>query len=138
MCLAWVSNNGFFAFDGTVKSLPCGVEDYVYDDIDTTKGQQICAGLNNLFTEVTWWYPTTGSDFNNRYVSYNYGETMKLPAGNWYTGTNTNSIRTSWTDTLVYPRPYATKYNESSAGTFPAVVGVTGLGQTVYLSLIHI
>ncbi len=128
----WMSNNGFFAFDGTVKSLPCSVEDYVYDDIDTTKGQQICAGLNNLFTEVTWWYPTTGSDFNNRYVSYNYGETMKLPAGNWYTGTNTNSIRTSWTDTLVYPRPYATKYNESSAGTFPAVVGVTGLGQTVY------
>ena len=128
----WMSNNGFFAFDGTVKSLPCGVEDYVYDDIDTTKGQQICAGLNNLFTEVTWWYPTTGSDFNNRYVSYNYGETMKLPAGNWYTGTNTNSIRTSWTDTLVYPKPYATKYNESAAGTFPAVVGVTGLGQTVY------
>jgi len=128
----WMSNNGFFMFDGTVKSLPCSVEDYVYDDIDTTKGQQINAGLNNLFTEVTWWYPTTGSDFNNRYVSYNYGETMKLPAGNWYTGTNANSIRTSWTDTLVYPKPYATKYNESAAGTFPAVIGVTGLGQTVY------
>ena len=128
----WMSNNGFFMFDGTVKSLPCSVEDYVFDDIDTTKGQQVCAGLNNLFTEVTWWYPTTGTDFNNRYVSYNYGETMKLPAGNWYTGTNANSIRTSWTDTLVYPRPYATKYNESAAGTFPAVIGVTGLGQTVY------
>ena len=128
----WMSNNGFFAFDGTVKSLPCGVEDYVYDDIDTTKGQQINAGLNNLFTEVTWWYPTTGSDFNNRYVSYNYGDSAKLPTGNWYTGTNTNSIRTSWSDTLVYPRPYATRYNESAAGTFPAVVGVTGLGQTVY------
>ena len=128
----WMSNNGFFMFDGTVKSLPCSVEDYVFDDIDTTKGQQVCAGLNNLFTEVTWWYPTTGSDFNNRYVSYNYGETMKLPAGNWYTGTNANSIRTSLTDTLVYPKPYATKYNESAAGTFPAVIGVTGLGQTVY------
>ena len=107
----WMSNNGFFAFDGTVKSLPCSVEDYVYDDVDTTKGQQISAGLNNLFTEVTWWYPTTGSDFNNRYVSYNYGDSAKLPAGNWYTGTNTNAIRTSWSDTLVYPRPYATQYN---------------------------
>jgi len=128
----WMSNNGFFAFDGTVKSLPCGVEDYVYDDIDTTKGQQITAGLNNLFTEVTWWYPTSGSDFNNRYVSYNYGDSANLPAGNWYTGTNENSIRTSWSDTLVYPKPYATRYNESAAGTFPAVVGVTGLGQTVY------
>ena len=35
-------------------------------------------------------------------------------------------------DTLVYPKPYATRYNESAVGTFPAVVGVTGLGQTVY------
>ena len=37
----WMGNNGFFSFDGTVNSLPCSVEDYVYDDIDTTKGQQI-------------------------------------------------------------------------------------------------
>jgi hypothetical protein len=54
--------------------LHCSVEDYVYDDIDTTKGQQIFAGLNNLFTEVVWWYPTQGSAFNNRSVVYNYGE----------------------------------------------------------------
>ena len=57
----WMGNNGFFSFDGTVNSLPCSVEDFVYDDIDTTKGQQICAGINNLFTEVIWWYPTSGS-----------------------------------------------------------------------------
>ena len=30
--------------------------------------------LNNLFTEVIWWYPTAGSEFNNRYVVYNYGQ----------------------------------------------------------------
>jgi len=128
----WMSNNGFFAFDGTVKSLPCSVEDYVYDDVDTTKGQQINAGLNNLFTEVTWWYPTQGSDFNNRSVVYNYGETSKMPMGNWYTNVDTNSIRTSWIDTLIYPRPYATKYNSTSTGTFPTVIGETGLGQTVF------
>ena len=63
------------------------VEDYVYDDVDTTKGQQVNAGINNLFTEVIWWYPTAGSEFNNRYVVYNYGQTNdKLPMGNWYTG----------------------------------------------------
>ena len=128
----WMSNNGFFAFDGTVKSLPCSVEDYVYDDVDTTKGQQINAGLNNLFTEVTWWYPTQGSDFNNRSVVYNYGETSKMPMGNWYTNVDTNSIRTSWIDTLIYPRPYATKYNSTNTGTFPVVIGETGLGQTVF------
>ena len=128
----WMSNNGFFAFDGTVNSLPCSVEDYVFDDVDTTKGQQICAGLNNLFTEVVWWYPSAGSDFNNRSVAYNYGESKQPPLGTWYTNTNTNFNRTSWMDTLIYPRPYATRFNSTSSGTFPTVIGQTGLGQTVY------
>jgi hypothetical protein len=128
----WMGSNGFFSFDGTVNTLPCSVEDYVYDDIDTTKGQQVCAGINNLFTEVTWWYPTSGSDFNNRYVVYNYGTVNNpLPMGNWYTGVNTNSIRTTWIDSLVYPKPYATAYNNSNTGTFPAIIGETGLGQSV-------
>ena len=128
----WMGSNGFFSFDGTVNTLPCSVEDYVYDDVDTTKGQQVNAGINNLFTEVTWWYPTAGSDFNNRYVVYNYGQTnQQVPMGNWYTGVNSNSIRTTWIDTLVYPKPYATAFNDSNTGTFPAVIGETGLGQSV-------
>ena len=128
----WMGSNGFFSFDGTVNTLPCSVEDYVYDDVDTTKGQQVNAGINNLFTEVTWWYPTAGSEFNNRYVVYNYGQTTQpTPMGNWYTGVNNNSIRTTWIDTLVYPRPYATAYNSSNTGTFPTVIGETGLGQSV-------
>ena len=128
----WMGNNGFFSFDGTVNTLPCSVEDYVYDDVDTTKGQQVNAGINNLFTEVTWWYPTSGSEFNNRYVVFNYGQNnARLPMGNWYTGTNTNSIRTTWIDSLVYPRPYATAFNSSNTGTFPVVQGETGLGQSV-------
>ena len=128
----WMSNNGFFSFDGTVNTLACSVEDYVYDDFDTTKGQQVNAGINNLYTEVTWWYPSQGSEFNDRYVVFNYGESnAKVPMGNWYTGININSIRTTWIDSLVYPRPYATAYNDSLTGTFPVVVGETGLGQSV-------
>ena len=128
----WMGNNGFFSFDGTVNTSPCSVEDYVFDDIDTTKGQQINAGINNLFTEVVWWYPSTGSDFNNRYVVYNYGQTnTPTPMGNWYTGVNTNSIRTTWIDSLVYPKPYATAFNNSNTGTFPTIIGETGLGQSV-------
>ena len=129
----WMGNNGFFSFDGTVNTLPCSVEDFVYDNANTTKGQQINAGINNLFTEVIWWYPTSGSDFNNRYVVYNYGQNnAQLPMGNWYTGTNTNSIRTTWIDSLVYPKPYATAYNSSNTGSFPVIIGETGLGQTVF------
>ena len=128
----WMSNNGFFAFDGTVNSLPCSVEDYVFDDVDTTKGQQVCAGLNNLFTEVIWWYPSAGSDFNNRSVAYNYGEAKQPPLGTWYTNTNANFNRTSWMDTLIYPQPYATAFDSTGTGTFPVVQGQSGLGKTTY------
>jgi hypothetical protein len=121
----WMSANGFFMFDGTVKSLPCSVEDYVYDQADTTKGQQIYAGLNNLYTEVVWYYPSQGSDYNNQYVIFNYGEAMK--GGVWYTGTE---ARTTWIDATVYPNPIATKFNSTATGNFPTIVGESGLGQT--------
>jgi hypothetical protein len=127
----WLSPNGFFLFDGTVKSLPCSVEDFVFTNFDTTKGQQVAAGLNNLFTEVTWYYPSSTATFNDKYVVYNYGESAltKVPGGVWYTGTE---ARTSWMDATIYPTPYATKYDSSADGTFPEVVGQDGLGQTKY------
>ncbi len=123
----WLSSNGFFMFDGTVKSLPCSVEDFVFDNFDTTKGQQVAAGINNLFTEVVWYYPSQGSSYNDKYVVFNYSEPMKN--GVWYTGTE---ARTSWIDAIVYPKPFATKYNASNNGTFPLVVGQDGLGQTKF------
>ena len=117
----WMSPKGFFGFDGTVRSIPCTVEDYVYDNIDTTKGQQICAGINNLYTEITWWYPSSGSDFNDRYVTYNYTDKV------WYTGTEP---RTSWIDAEVYPNPFGTKFTSTGTANFPTVVGESGLGKT--------
>jgi len=123
----WLSPNGFFLFDGTVKSLPCSVEDFVYDNFDTTKGQQVIAGINNLYTEVIWYYPSSGANYNDKYVVFNYGEPMK--GGVWYTGTE---ARTSWIDAIVYPKPFATKYDSSASGTFPVVIGEDGLGQTKF------
>ena len=117
----WMSPKGFFAFDGTVKSITCSVEDFVYDDIDTTKGQQICAGINNLYTEITWWYPSSGSDFNDKYVTYNYAEKVL------YTGTEP---RTSWIDAEIYPNPFGTKFTSTGTANFPVVVGESGLGKT--------
>jgi hypothetical protein len=123
----WMSTNGFFAFDGTVKSLPCTVEDYVYDQADTTKGQQVYAGLNNQYTEVTWYYPSTNSEYNDQYVIFNYGESNNRSGPVWYIGTE---ARTTWIDATVYPNPIATKFNNSATGTFPVIVGESGLGQT--------
>ena len=125
----WLSPKGFFLYDGTVKTIPCTVEDFVFDDFDTTKGQQVAAGLNNLYTEITWYYPSSSSEYNDKYVIFNYGESSGVAGGVWYTGTE---ARTSWIDSNVYPNPFATKYDSTSDGTFPVIVGQDGLGQTTY------
>ena len=124
----WMSSKGFLMYDGTVKTLPCSVEDEVFDNIDTTKGQQMTAGLNNLFSEITWWYPAD-SDFNNKAVTYNYAESAQVPGGIW---SLSNEPRSSWMDANIYQKPYATKFDTTLTGTFPAVLGETGLGQTKY------
>ena len=125
----WLSPKGFFLYDGTVKTIPCTVEDFVFDDFDTTKGQQVAAGLNNLYTEITWYYPSSNSEYNDKYVIFNYGESTGIPGGVWYTGTE---ARTSWIDSNVYPNPFATKYDSTADGTFPVIVGQDSLGQTTY------
>ena len=130
----WMSTKGFFIYDGTVKTLPCSVEDDVYNNLDTTKGQQVVAGLNNLFSEVTWWYtespsPSAGGDFNNKAVTYNYAESAQVPGGIWYTN---SEPRTSWIDANLYPKPHATKFDDTGTGTFPVILGEDGLGKTIY------
>ena len=124
----WMSTKGFFAFDGTVKTLPCSVEDEVFDNFDNTKGQQVFAGLNNLFSEIVWWYPAN-SDFNNKGVLYNYAESAQIPGGIWSLSTES---RSSWIDSGIYQKPYATKFDTSLSGTFPVILGQSGLGQTKY------
>ena len=124
----WLSPKGFFLYDGTVKSIPCTVEDFVFDNFDTTKGQQVSAGLNNLFTEITWYYPSSTSDYNDKYVVFNFGESSGVPGGVWYTGTE---ARTSWMDATIYKNPFATKFNSSATGSFPEIIGESGLGQSI-------
>ena len=87
----WMSENGFFQYAGQLQSLPCLVEDYVYDDINTTSRNLINAGLNNLFGEVSWYYCSNGSNVVDRVVTYNYLETILAKKPIWYTG-NTDGI----------------------------------------------
>ena len=104
----WMSENGFFRYTGKLESLPCLVEDHVYDDINTTPKQHINAGLNNLFGEVMWFYPNSGSGTVNRVVTYNYlDSTPNRPV--WTTGT---LARTAWRDSAVFGKPHATEYDD--------------------------
>jgi len=103
----WMSENGFFRYGGQLESLPCLVEDHVFDDINTIPKQHINAGLNNLFGEISWFYPNSGSNVVNRVVTYNYIESSnERPI--WTTGT---LDRTAWSDSAVFGKPHASQYD---------------------------
>ena len=121
----WMSENGFFRYTGKLESLACLVEDYVYDDINTVPKNHIYAGLNNLFGEVTWFYPGSGAASNNRSVTYNYMDsTVERPI--W---TTSSLARSTWSDSHIFGKPHATEYDSSA--TSDATVGNTD-GVTTY------
>jgi len=123
----WMSENGFFRFAGKLESLPCLVEDHVYNDINLESGNQmVSAGLNNLFGEVMWFYPTSSSSVVNRMVAYNYFDSSpQRPV--WTVGT---LARTMWQDSAVFGSPHATEYDADNDSSFD-VVGNTE-GRTTY------
>ena len=122
----WMSENGFFRYTGQLESMDCLVEDFVYDDLNTTSNQLINAGLNNLFGEVIWFYCTNGSNVVNRMVSYNYIDSSSQ-RGIWTTG---SLNRTTWEDSSVFGKPHATHYDAGVDASFD-VVGNTD-GTTIY------
>ena len=124
----WMGPGGFFGFDGTVKSLPCSVEDFVFKTttgnlgINVDNGSQLVyAGHNSLFNEINWFYASANSTEINRMVTYNYAENL------WTTGTLS---RTSWIDAKVFDQPKATEFNSSGQPNFPTILGAT-TGSTV-------
>jgi hypothetical protein len=123
----WMSENGFFRYAGKLESLPCLVEDHVYNDINLESGNQmVSAGLNNLFGEVIWFYPTSSSSVVNRMVAYNYFDSSpQRPV--WTNGT---LARTMWRDSAVFGSPHATEYTAGNDSSFD-VVGNTE-GRTIY------
>ena len=122
----WMSENGFFKYSGNLETMTCLVEDFVYDDINTTASQLINVGLNNLFGEINWFYPTQSSEVVNRSVTYNYMESSaQRPI--WTTG---SLARTTWVDSSVFGLPHATSFNAS--GTSYDVVGNTEGATTYY------
>ena len=76
----WMSQGGFFQYQGTVQPLKCDVQDYIFKDINRVQDSKIYASMNPEFFEVTWWYASSESDEILKYATYNYAE------GWWSTG----------------------------------------------------
>jgi hypothetical protein len=113
----WMGTEAFYLFDGTVKKMPCTVQDYVFKDINLTQGYKTAAGVNSQFNEVTWFYCSSGSDLINRSVSYNYLENV------WSIG---SLARTAWSDIGTYQKPVASAFYETSTdATINTIYGLS-------------
>jgi hypothetical protein len=112
---------GFFMFDGTVKTIPCLVEDFVFTNngdnlgINYNSSQLVYCEHNTLYNEINWFYPASGSEQINRCVVYNYAENL------W---TTSSLDRSSYVDQGVYDLPYATDYSKTALPNFP-IQGIT-------------
>ncbi len=120
----WMSQDSFFLFDGSVKKLPCTVEQFVFNNLNVTGAENAFAGHNGEFNEIMWFYPRTGSDTINAIVAYNYTE------GTWWTGT---LDRTTWLDREVYDNPVATDYLPTTTANNEVISGLTDGATQLFL-----
>tara|TARA_R100001460_G_scaffold90643_1_gene132337 strand:- start:2624 stop:4450 length:1827 start_codon:yes stop_codon:yes gene_type:complete len=120
----WMSQDSFYLFDGTVKKLPCTVEQFVFDNINITGSENAFAGHNGEFNEILWFYNRTGSNQINAVVAYNYLEQT------WWIGT---LDRTSWIDREVYDNPVGSEYLADTVANNETISGLTAGATQMYL-----
>jgi hypothetical protein len=95
----WMGDAEFYSYAGAVQRIPCTVRDHVFNDFNTGEAEKVVAGSNISFAEIWWFYPSSGSSENNKYVIYNYQENI------WYIG---SLSRTAWLDRGISSLPVAT------------------------------
>tara|TARA_R110000796_G_scaffold1576_2_gene6234 strand:- start:9053 stop:10948 length:1896 start_codon:yes stop_codon:yes gene_type:complete len=112
----YASKTGFYFYNGSVKRLPCTVQEYVFDDIDLGQAFKCHMGVNSEFSEVWFFYPSLedGTGEISRYVIYNYQE------DHWSVG---SLIRFSWLDAGIEDVPYAGATSSSQQCIFQHETG---------------
>ena len=100
----WMGTDKFYMYDGTVKTLPCSVRSYVFNDFNFSQYAQVVAGTNERFDEIWWFYCSEGVTRNDRYVVYNYLQDI------WYYG---NLSRSAWIDSDLRENPLAATYSNN-------------------------
>src|SRR6056300_710560 len=99
----WMSYNNFYIYNGSVQTVPCTVQNYVFSDINLTQSFKIHAFTIADKNEVGWFYCSGSSNDIDRYVIYNYAENVL------FYGTLS---RTAWLDAGIenYPRAVSNNY----------------------------
>ena len=74
----WMGKSNFFLYDGSVKEIPCPIQHFVFDRMQTDYIEKTVVGHNKSFNEVIWFYVSndnTAGTVNpepDSYVVFNY------------------------------------------------------------------
>ena len=98
----WMGTDKFFMYSGRVETLPSSLRQFVFTNLNKAQAWQVFAASNEGYSEVWWFYPSTGSTVVDSYVIYNYLDRV------WYYGT---MGRTAWLDSGTLQYPIAADYN---------------------------
>ena len=105
----FMDRGSFYVYTGSVSTLPCAVQDYIFSDINLGQSYKVFGTSNVDKNEIIWFYPSADSNEINRYVIFNYLENL------WSIGTNTDSFtRTSWIEAPSLDNPVATNKTTDS------------------------
>jgi len=91
----WMGKSNFFLYDGTVKEIPCPIQHFVFDRMQSNYIDKTIVGHNKSFNEVIWFYVSndntagTANPEPDSYVAFNYQDLA------WSIGTLN---RTVWSD----------------------------------------
>lgn len=117
----WFGTRGFFVYSGgAVQPLNCEVSDYIFRDINRAQQSKVFAVSNSQFGEIWWFYPSSASLENDRYVMFNYRE------GHWAIG---ELGRTCGVDRGVFRRPV---WFDASGEGFNHEIGYNHGGASVF------
>ena len=118
----WMGIDNFYVYDGRTSNLPCTVRDYVFEDFNSAQAEKVFGGINTQWGEVIWFYPSSTSDENDRYVVFNYLEKV------WYYG---NLSRTAWRDRGLRPFPMAAGASGGSSYLYNHEIGADDDGSAM-------
>lgn len=105
----WMGADKFYIYNGRVDTLPCTLRDEVFLNFNHDQADSVVCGTNSEWGEVWWFYASENSNWNDRYVIYNYEENI------WYYGT---VARNSWLDTTLHAQPLASNTMDEGATSY--------------------
>lgn len=94
----WWSKSGFIRFDGALSPIDCPIQD-IEVAYNTAQQSKISAYHNARYSEFVWLYPSTASNENDSYISFNY------LTGEWWQG---QMVRLAGTAPGVFAFPLLT------------------------------